>query len=126
MESTYSNADFGLVLQKLRTERGLTQEQLAGLIHKEKSIISRYENNYQSPTFDTVKALARIFNVSLDHLAGMEKRDLISAYNLTDHQLEIIKRLIAAFREQNSKSRDKFSPEDYMLMGEILEELGKQ
>ncbi|MBR1384087.1 MAG: hypothetical protein IJ555_09840 [Ruminococcus sp.] len=45
---------------------------------------------------------------------------------ITDHQLEIIKRLIAAFREQNSKSRDKFSPEDYMLMGEILEELVKQ
>lgn len=124
MDDAYSNNDFGMILQKLRVERGLKQEQLAELIHKEKSIISRYENNYQSPTFETVKAFARIFNVSLDYLAGMEKRELISAYNLTDHQLEIINRLIAAFRDQNTNTK-KLSPEGYMLLGEILEELGK-
>ena len=125
MDDAYSNNDFGMILQKLRVERGLKQEQLAELIHKEKSIISRYENNYQSPTFETVKAFARIFNVSLDYLAGMEKRELISAYNLTDHQLEIINRLIAAFRSQNANTNKKLSPEGYMLLGEILEELGK-
>ena len=125
MDDAYSNNDFGMILQKLRVERGLKQEQLAELIHKEKSIISRYENNYQSPTFETVKAFARIFNVSLDYLAGMEKREQISAYNLTDHQLEIINRLIAAFRSQNANTNKKRSPEGYMLLGEILEELGK-
>ena len=114
-----------MILQKLRVERGLKQEQLAELIHKEKSIISRYENNYQSPTFETVKAFARIFNVSLDYLAGREKRELISAYNLTDHQLEIINRLIAAFRSQNANTNKKLSPEGYMLLGEIVEELSK-
>lgn len=125
MNDAYSNNDFGMILQKLRVERGLKQEQLAELIHKEKSIISRYENNYQSPTFETVKAFARIFNVSLDYLAGMEKREQISSYNLTDHQLEIINKLIAAFRSQNANTNKKLSPEGYMLLGEILEELGK-
>ena len=125
MDDAYSNNDFGMILQKLRVERGLKQEQLAELIHKEKSIISRYENNYQSPTFETVKAFARIFNVSLDYLAGREKRELISAYNLTDHQLEIINRLIAAFRSQNANTNKKLSPEGYMLLGEIVEELSK-
>ena len=40
--------DFGLILQKLRKERGMTQEQLAAKIHKESSIISRYEKNLQN------------------------------------------------------------------------------
>ena len=125
MENAYNNDDFGMILQKLRVDRGLKQEQLAEMIHKEKSIISRYANNYQSPTFETVKAFARIFNVSLDYLAGMEKRELISAYNLTNHQLEIINKLIATFRNQNANANKKLSPESYMLLGEILEELGK-
>ena len=124
MKNAYNGDDFGMILQQLRTERGLKQEQLAELIHKEKSIISRYENNYQSPTFETVKHFARIFNVSLDYLAGLEKRNMISAYNLTDHQLEIINRLISAFREQNANAK-KLSSEGYMLLGEILEELSK-
>lgn len=54
--------DFGLILQKLRKERGMTQEQLAAKIHKESSIISRYEKNLQSPTFETVRSFAAIFN----------------------------------------------------------------
>ncbi len=115
-----------MILQRLRVARGLKQEQLAELIHKEKSIISRYENNYQSLTFETVKAFARIFNVSLDHLAGMEKRNLISAYNLTDHQLDIINRLLSAFREQNSKNKKVLSLEGYLLLGEIVKELAKK
>ncbi len=40
MEEVY---DFGMILQKLRKDKGYTQEQLARLIHKESSIISRYE-----------------------------------------------------------------------------------
>lgn len=65
--------DFGVILQKLRKEKGFTQEQLARLIHKESSIISRYEKGLQNPTFETVKEFAAIFNVSMDYLAGMEK-----------------------------------------------------
>lgn len=57
--------DFGVILQKLRKEKGFTQEQLARLIHKESSIISRYEKGLQNPTFETVKEFAAIFNVSM-------------------------------------------------------------
>ncbi len=122
MENAYSN-DFGLILQELRKKQGLKQEQLADMIHKEKSIISRYETNLQSPTFETVKAFARIFNVSLDYLAGFDKRDRVSLYNLTDDQVEIIKALVAAFRENNNRTHKEITPENYMLLGKILDEL---
>ena len=122
MEDAY---DFGMILQKLRKEKGLTQEQLARKICKESSIISRYEKNLQAPTFETVRAFAAIFNVSMDYLSGMEKRERISAYNLSDEQLVIVNKLISAFRNNNSTSNKKLSPESCQLLGEIVEELSK-
>ena len=122
MEDAY---DFGMILQKLRKEKGLTQEQLARKICKESSIISRYEKNLQAPTFETVRAFAAIFNVSMDYLSGMEKRESISAYNLSDEQIVIVNKLISAFRSSNSASNKKLSPESCQLLGEIVEELSK-
>lgn len=124
MDDAYSS-DFGMILQELRKKQGLKQEQLADMIHKEKSIISRYEKNYQSPTFETVKAFARIFNVSLDYLAGMEKRDRVSLYNLTDSQVEIIHLLIALFRDSNTKTHKEINSDNYALIGRILDEFHK-
>lgn len=117
--------DFGMILQKLRKGKGLTQEQLARKINKESSIISRYEKNLQAPTFETVRAFAAIFNVSMDYLSGMEKRERISAYNLTDQQIGIVNKLIATFRNSNEISNKKLSPESCQLLGEIVEELAK-
>ena len=91
--------DFGLILQKLRKERGMTQEQLAAKIHKESSIISRYEKNLQSPTFETVRSFAAIFNVSMDYLSGMEKERAISAFGLTTDQSQIMRELCDLFRK---------------------------
>ena len=124
MDDAYSS-DFGMILQELRKKQGLKQEQLANMIHKEKSIISRYEKNYQSPTFETVKAFARIFNVSLDYLAGFDKRDRVSLFNLTDNQVEIIKALVTAFREDNNRTRKEITPENYAILGQILDEFHK-
>lgn len=42
MEQGY---DFGLILLRLRKEKGWTQEHLANLIHKDCTVISKYEKN---------------------------------------------------------------------------------
>jgi transcriptional regulator with XRE-family HTH domain len=117
--------DFGSTLKELRKKKGYTQKRLAAALELSPTAVSKYELNESSPPLDTLRAIAALFNVSLDYLAGMEKRNLISAYNLTDHQLEIINRLIAAFRSQNANTNKKLSPEGYILLGEILEELSK-
>ena len=102
--------DFGVILQKLRKEKGFTQEQLARLIHKESSIISRYEKGLQNPTFETVKEFAAIFNVSMDYLA---------------EQIAITKNLIEAFRKKNISTFQKMSAEHYQIIGKIAVELSK-
>lgn len=122
MEEIY---DFGMILQKLRKERGFTQEQLARLIHKESSIISRYEKGLQNPTFETVREFAAIFNVSMDYLAGMEKNSNISTFGMNTEQISITKTLVDAFRRKNTSTPNKMSAEHYQLIGKIATELSK-
>ncbi|MDD6341255.1 MAG: helix-turn-helix transcriptional regulator [Eubacteriales bacterium] len=115
--------DFGKILQKLRKEKGLTQEQLARRINKESSIISRYEKGLQNPTFETVKEFAAIFNVSMDYLAGMEKNSNISTFGMSSEQVEIVKNLVEAFRKKNISMSRKTDAENYQIIGRIAVEL---
>lgn len=115
--------DFGKILQKLRKEKGLTQEQLARRINKESSIISRYEKGLQNPTFETVKEFAAIFNVSMDYLAGMEKNSNISTFGMSSEQVEIVKNLVEAFRKKNISMSRKTDVENYQIIGRIAVEL---
>ncbi len=115
--------DFGAILQKLRKERGMTQEQLAAKIDRESSIISRYEKNLQSPTFETVRALASIFNVSMDYLSGMEKTASLSFYGLTADQSQLLRELPDNFRESNNTISKKLTADQYELLGRIVAQM---
>ena len=117
--------DFGLILKGLRKEKGWTQEELANKINKESSIISRYEKNLQSPTFDTVRAFSALFNVSMDYLSGMERQSNISTIGLNEKQRNIITQLIEQFRERNEITSKQLTDKQSCLLGRILAEFLK-
>ncbi|WP_051588883.1 helix-turn-helix transcriptional regulator [Ruminococcus sp. NK3A76] len=120
MKTAYN---FGAILQKLRKEHKMTQEQLARKINKESSIISRYEKNLQSPTFETVRSFAAIFNVSMDYLSGMEKNSQISTYGMTDEQIKMVKGLVQMLCSKNSIKPQISNDECLKLIGSIVKEL---
>lgn len=60
--------DFGAQMKKLRTSRGLTQEQVAQKLNVSRQTISSWENNRNLPDLEMVVLIARIFNISLDNL----------------------------------------------------------
>lgn len=60
---------FATRLKKLRTEKGLTQRDLAQLVGCETVLISRYERAEGLPKFDTLVMLAEVLRVSTDELA---------------------------------------------------------
>lgn len=60
---------FATRLKKLRTEKGLTQKDLAKLVGCETVLISRYERSEGLPKFDTLVTLAEVLRVSTDELA---------------------------------------------------------
>lgn len=58
----------GNKIAKRRIELGLTQEQLANSIGKDKQFINRYENDGANPTAYILKQIAQVLEVSVDEL----------------------------------------------------------
>lgn len=57
-------------LKKLRTEKKLSQKQLAEEINTKQQNIHRYENGFYEPDIHTLKLLADFFETSIDYLVG--------------------------------------------------------
>lgn len=111
--------DLGLIIKKLRKEAKMTQKELGNKISRDKGIISRYESNYQTPPFETMREFAVIFNVSMDYLAGFDKNGTIQAFGLTDEQRDILKNLAEIFRKQNTNNTPQIQADKNELLGRI-------
>ncbi len=80
---------FGTKLKNIRTERGLTQEELAILLKTSKQVISRYENNQRTPKISVAKEYAETLGVSLNYLVDDNLDDIN-----TNNQFSLISGLI--------------------------------
>ena len=63
-------SNFNIRLRQLRTEAGLSQQELADKIGISKSSINMYERGEREPSFETLEAIADYFNVDMDFLVG--------------------------------------------------------
>lgn len=63
-------ANFGSILKNLRTSRGITQGELATMLDISRSTVGMYETGGREPDFETMEAIADIFNVDMDYLMG--------------------------------------------------------
>ena len=57
-------------LKVLRKKRGLTQKDVADLVHVDRVRITNWENGKREPNFENLSMLACIFDVSIDFLLG--------------------------------------------------------
>lgn len=55
---------------KIRTEKGLTQAQLAERLNVQQSMISMIENEERNPSVDVLLKLASVLGVTVDELIG--------------------------------------------------------
>ena len=66
---------FSQNLQKLRSEKNLSQEQLADKIGVSRQTISAWESGKASPELDKITAISKLFSVSIDELVGEIKTE---------------------------------------------------
>lgn len=69
---------FGIVLRKLRTERSLSQEELAHMCNLDRTFISLMERGKRKPTISTIFALAIGLNQKASDLIMATERILES------------------------------------------------
>jgi transcriptional regulator with XRE-family HTH domain len=77
---------FSQKLSKLRNERGMTQQELAGLIGVGIAQMRRYEKGNSSPTLEVIKNIARTLGVSADELI-FDENERVAAAKILDRKL---------------------------------------
>ena len=62
------------VLKKIRTQNGLTQDEMAGKLAVTRQAVSRWETGETVPNTETLKLLSRLFDVSINTLLGSPRQ----------------------------------------------------
>ena len=65
--------EFNEKLQELRKQKGLTQEELAQLLYVSRTAISKWESGRGYPNIESLKALAKVFSVTVDELLSSDE-----------------------------------------------------
>lgn len=73
---------FGEKLKKLRTDNGLTQEELADKLFVTRTAVSKWETGKGFPAIDSLKLISQLFQISIDELISdgdIENKRLLDA-----------------------------------------------
>ena len=91
---------FGETLRRLRIEKGLSQQQLANIVHVERSSISNWEGNRRFPDVDMLSLLAKALDVdSAVLLAATEESDEAANIMLVDDERITLNEWLSVLRE---------------------------
>lgn len=65
-------------IQKLRKEKGLTQEQFAEQLFVSRTAVSKWETGRGTPSIESLKQIADLFHITLDQLLSAEEIVIIA------------------------------------------------
>ena len=91
---------FGERLYQLRTQRGLSQAELASHLNKSKQSVSNWENDNILPSIDVLVTLAKYFAVSCDYLLELDDRKYLEVTGLTEKELTHVQLIIDDIRKK--------------------------
>ena len=81
--------EFNQKLQKLRKEKGLTQEELAKELFVSRTAISKWESAKGYPNIDSLKEISKFFSVTIDDLLSGEEILTIAEQDNKEKQTHI-------------------------------------
>ena len=85
-------------IKQLRTERGLSQVDLANKLNVSKQSISNWENDNIQPSIEMLIKLSHVFSVSTDFLLGEDSRLFLEVTNLSPEYIPHIQQIIDDMR----------------------------
>ncbi len=107
----------GQKIAKLRTNAGITQDQLAEKLYVTRVMVSKWERDICQPDYNTVLKIAEILSVSPDEIMSREEaviNELYSFLSDTDSS-DLIKDLNMFLETLNSRDRSIFIRRYYFL-----------
>lgn len=91
------------VILKLRTQSGMSQEELAEKVFVTRQAVSRWENGETVPNTDTLKLLSKLFNVSINTLLGSPRKLICQCCGMPLEDTLISKEPDGAYNEEYCK-----------------------
>lgn len=88
----------------LREGRGWTQTQLANRLNMSPKAIKNWETGTAEPNIESIRALAKVFNVSTDYLLEMTIQESIVLDDLNRHDKQVMRSLFSTLLELNRRS----------------------
>ncbi len=84
--------NFGSLIAELRRERGMSQEEFAAAIGVKKQTICHYEHNRRKPGYETLEAIADVFNVPIGFFLSEEEQRkklgrIYRTYNIAEEKV---------------------------------------
>ena len=91
------------ILLELRTQKGLTQEELAEKVYVTRQAVSRWENGYTVPNTETLKVLSKFYGVSINTLLGSPRQLICQCCGMPLDDSTISKETDGEFNEDYCK-----------------------
>ena len=82
--------DFSQRLRQLRTDKHLTQAQVAKRVGVTSSMVSSYETDIRLPSYDVMIRLADLFGVTVDYLLCRQDKRFVDISSLTDEEAAVV------------------------------------
>lgn len=91
------------ILLELRTQKGLTQEELAEKVYVTRQAVSRWENGDTVPNTETLKVLSKFYGVSINTLLGSPRQLICQCCGMPLDDSTISKETDGEFNEDYCK-----------------------
>ena len=78
--------EFNEKLQELRKQKGLTQEELAQELYVSRTAISKWESGRGYPNIESLKLIAKFFNVTVDELISSNQMLVVAEEEKKQHE----------------------------------------
>ncbi len=91
------------VILKRRTVKRLSQDELAGKLFVTRQAVSRWETGETIPNTETLKALSKLFDVSINTLLGSPRKLICQCCGMPLDDTSISKETDGAFNEEYCK-----------------------
>ena len=91
------------IIFELRTNRGLSQDELAEKVYVTRQAVSRWENGETVPSTETLKLLSKLFDISINTLLGSPRKLICQCCGMPLDDSVISKNPDGAFNETYCK-----------------------
>ncbi len=91
------------ILRSLRTQKGLSQDELAERVFVTRQAVSRWENGETTPNTETLKQLSGLFDVSINTLLGAPRQLICQCCGMPLDDAVTSKEPDGAFNEEYCK-----------------------